>query len=120
MDHERAAAKRHAFIDEIKARQRNIVWPDALVNSRAVDVFLWRGSSDAPLVQRIGAWLFGLLYLGFGVVLWSIARREKLLPLAVISAASFLLGAKIFLNGFLKKRRFGKDSRVPKSHDTTP
>ena len=35
-------------IEAIKAKQRNTVWPDTMVNSRGVDAFLWRGDPDAP------------------------------------------------------------------------
>jgi hypothetical protein len=52
MKHHKADGQ-HSFIETVKARQRNVVWPDPLRNSRAVDVFLWRGSTKPPLVQRI-------------------------------------------------------------------
>ena len=66
---------RDGVIEEIKAKQRNTAWPDTIVNSRGVDEFLWKGSSDAPLVQRIGAWIFGLTFV-LGSVGW-LARRTK-------------------------------------------
>jgi hypothetical protein len=49
--------------DDVRARQRNTVWPDTLRNGRVVDSFIWKGSPDATLVQRIGVALFGLLFL---------------------------------------------------------
>jgi hypothetical protein len=55
--------------DDARSRQRNTVWPDTLRNGRFVDVFLWRGSPDATLVQRIGTTLFGLLFCCPAVVL---------------------------------------------------
>jgi hypothetical protein len=65
------------LIDETRAKQRNVVFPDTVRNARSVDAFLWRGSPDAPLVQRIGAWLFGSM---------------------------FVLGVKVFLNGCKRRK----------------
>jgi|SRR5271163_3212864 len=100
-DHER-------LIKEIKAQQRNTVWSDALVNSKSVDEFLWKGSPDAPLVQRVGAWMFGLFFILFGFVFMDIAyEKHDGLFGVLLSFGWFLLGGKIFLNGF-KKRRIKK------------
>ena len=100
---------RQKFLDEIEANQKNILWNDTVRNGRGVDAFLWKGSPDATLVQRVGAWLFGLTFLGFGVVFLTIARRlgreEGTLALAitaVVSMGLFLVGGKICLNGFQK------------------
>jgi hypothetical protein len=37
-----------SFVDEFRARQQNIVFPDTVRNGRSVDSFLWKG----PQVQR--------------------------------------------------------------------
>jgi hypothetical protein len=49
-------------LNEIHARQKNTVWPDLMKNRALVDSFLWKGSSEATVVQRIGIALFGLLF----------------------------------------------------------
>jgi hypothetical protein len=100
------------FIDGVRASQRNIVFPDTVRNERALFAFLWRGSPDPSLVQRIGAWLFGLMSIGFGAVyLWQ-ARGDLshkgwtgfvLLPL-VISLGLISVGVRTFRNGFPKHR----------------
>jgi hypothetical protein len=56
------------LIEDVSAKQRNTVWPDAMINSKGVDEFLWRGSPDAPLVQRIGAWIFGITFMFLGAM----------------------------------------------------
>jgi predicted cobalt transporter CbtA len=38
-------------------------------------MFLWRGSPDATLVQRIGAWLLGVTFLGLGIAILMLARE---------------------------------------------
>lgn len=93
-----------SFIEEFKAKQENTVWPGPLQNAKSVDEFLWKGSPDAPLVPRIGAWIFGLFFIFVGVASIDIASEKHSLLTAVISIAWFLIGFKVFLNGFQKRR----------------
>jgi hypothetical protein len=91
-------------IEAIKAKQRNTVWPDTMVNSRGVDAFLWRGDPDAPLVQRIGTCVFGLIFILIGLGWVDAAFEKHDLVFGVLSIAWFLIGGKVFLNGFRKRR----------------
>src|SRR5579862_9565643 len=59
--------------EEIRARQENIVWPGPLVNSRGVDEFLWKGSPNPTVIQRIAAWIFGLTFIGMAFALLALA-----------------------------------------------
>ena len=88
------------FIDEIGQRQRNIVWPDPLVNSRGIDAFLWKGAERPTRVQRIGAWLIGLFELGLGLqgLIWAIEKRSFLFGL--VSIVVLIMGARSFRAGF--------------------
>jgi len=52
-----------SVIDDLKAKQRNLTWPDVLRGNRSVDEFLWKGARDAPMVQRIGAIILAVAYL---------------------------------------------------------
>src|SRR6266436_6347938 len=61
-------ADRRTFIDDVRDREKNILWPDAMRNARSVDAYLWKGSENAPLVQRIGSWLIGLCLIVYGLV----------------------------------------------------
>jgi hypothetical protein len=97
--HERTAGLRR-FIEEIKAKQRNTVWPGPLLNGRSVDAFVWKGSPVASLVQRIGLWLIGSFYFAVGVLLLSLARRGQSLVLAIISVGAISIGLRVFFNGF--------------------
>ncbi len=47
----------------LELQQRNTVWPDTVRNARNVDAYLWRGNPNAPMVQRIGAVIWGLSFL---------------------------------------------------------
>ncbi len=116
MDHRRDLDK---FIDESRASQRNFVFPDTVRNGRAVDVFLWRGSPDPPLVQRIAAWMFGLLFIGSGLLLFSVAAPKILeedrswIGVAVIALTSLffvLIGMRIFRNGFPRRTKPAQNS----------
>ena len=91
------------FIDEVRARQRNIVFPDTVRNGRAVDVFLWRGSPNPTLAQRIVAWIFGIVFLaaGLSTLALAVAIHDHDSLITWIPAVPFLyLGIRIFRNGF--------------------
>jgi hypothetical protein len=53
------------FIEEMQSRQRNIDWPDRIRNAWRVDEFLWKGVARPIPVQHIGAWMFGIVFLGW-------------------------------------------------------
>lgn len=97
---ERPEFQRQKLIEEIKAKQSNILWPDAMKNSRGVDEFLWKGAPNAPLVQRIGAWIFGIFFLMAGVSFLDVAY-EKHDPLILLMGLAFFgVGIRVCLNGF--------------------
>ena len=91
------------FIKELNAKQKNLVWPDFVVNGRAVDAFLWRGSPNPTLVQRIGACLFGSIFIGLGVLL--LFNRTYSWLYVPISWGTILLGLRFCRNGFRKRGR---------------
>jgi hypothetical protein len=99
------------FIEESRARQRNIVFPDTVRNFRSVDTFLWRGSPNPTLVQRIGAWLFGVTEMGLGggggTLAFNAYEQDRDLAdfgimtlLALFCAA---IGIRTFRNGFPRR-----------------
>jgi hypothetical protein len=105
------------LIDETRASQRNIVFPDTVRNGRAVDVFLWIGSPNPPLVQRIGAWMLGLLFMGFGLAFLGIAREDRhgdglifTLVVGLVALVSLLVGARVFRNGFPRRIKSTENS----------
>jgi hypothetical protein len=91
------------FVEDIRASQRNTLWPDLLVNSRNVDKFLWKGSPNPTLVQTIAACLFGLTFFIAGIATLRFARQEGL-PVVIIGVGALLLGVRVFLNGFPKRK----------------
>ena len=105
MSHHRSLDK---LIEKTRTSQRNIVFPDTVRNGRAVDVFLWRGSPNPTRVQRIGAWIIGLLTIGVGIGFLYLAvkaRIEEGFSFSVVAEAAFALavawlGIRTFRNGF--------------------
>jgi hypothetical protein len=81
-----------------------VILPESLNTSRAGDKFIWRGGTEAPMVQRIGVWVIGLLIIAAGGFSLDYARRGGSFFGRVVSLTMVLLGAKIFRNGFLKRR----------------
>lgn len=103
MRHDKPDDPTPRFIDQIGLKQRNICWPETLANGRSVDAFLWKGALHPTVVQRIGAWLFGLTFFGMGLVMLSMAREHRSLPSILFSYLFILLGVKVFRNGFRKQ-----------------
>jgi hypothetical protein len=103
------SSRQNRIIEEVKAKQRNTVFPDTVRNSRNVDAFLWKGSPDAPLVQRVGAWIFGLFFLLCGVTCLGLALKSHSWADVLYSVVGFLIGGKVFLNGF--RRHKAKSSK---------
>jgi len=93
------------LIENVKNKQRNTIWPEALNNSRDVDEFLWKGAPDAPLVQRVGAWLFGMVFVLVGVGWFAAGYARNWWIFCLLSFVWFFVGVRVFLNGFRKHRR---------------
>jgi hypothetical protein len=101
MTHEQEPDK---FIDEIRARQRNIVFPDTVRNERPLFDFFWNGAPDPPMVQRIGAWMAGLFLVVTGLLAALSARDGGNLLGLGTSLISVGVGIRIFRNGFPRRR----------------
>ena len=101
------------FIEETHASQRNIVFPDTVRNGRSVDIFFWRGSPNPTIVQRIAAWMFGLLFMTLGLQVFSMAVQERVqygfsISLVIMLGMSLpfvLIGGKVFRNGFPRRAK---------------
>lgn len=102
-------------LEEIKTRQKNTIWPDTLLNGRSVDEFLWKGSADAPLVQRVGACIFGATFMLLAVALIEADREaspdRKSIAFVILAVLFFGVGLKVFVNGFRRRRKVAKNSQ---------
>ena len=92
-----------ALVDELRSRQKNIVWPDPLRNSRNVDEFLWRGSPSATPVQRLGAAIFGIFFAAIGAANMDLGHGRHSTVQFVIGLLASLLGLRILANAFRRK-----------------
>ena len=92
------------FAEEVAAKQRNLLWPDTLVNSKSVDKFLFTGCANPSLLQRVGAWIFGLMFFVLGVVSVEIGRQTDTSPYKFVGLLFVLLGVVVFRNGFPKRK----------------
>ena len=89
--------RRQRFIGQAKTERVR----DSLVNSNAaVDIFLWKGSPNPRIVQRIGAWLFGLFFCTLGAAMIGDAQEERSVSVGLFALGWILLGVKVFRNGF--------------------
>ncbi len=90
---------------ELEDKQKSTLWLDTLRNGATVDGFLWKGSPNATLVQRIGLTLFALLWSMPGVLLLGFGFAEPgpvwfRVVMLVLALPFLLLGAKLIANAF--------------------
>jgi hypothetical protein len=100
----------HKLIEDYREKQRNIVWPDPLINATRADRFLWNGSPNPTRVQRVASWLVGSVLFAQGLSLFGWAIRERasfgsVLILVSLASAFTFGGIRIFRNGFGKRVR---------------
>lgn len=95
-----------AFIEELRDRQRDIVFPDTVRNGRNVDLIMWRGNPDAPLIQRIGIGLFALLFLGWAIALIALALESGAdnWPLIAVALPFLFVSIRLGMNTFRRKQ----------------
>jgi hypothetical protein len=88
------------IIEDVKLRQRNAVWPDAMVNSSSVDALLWKGSPNATKVQRVGIAIWGMAFACVGVFCELLAYEKRNLIPAFFGSLPLAVGARLFRNAF--------------------
>lgn len=86
--------------EDVELRQRNTVWPDTMRNGITVDGYLWKGDPNAPRIQRIGAFMFGLIFLFMAGIWFYLARRDIFWPLYLFAAAFGYVGCRLLRNAF--------------------
>jgi hypothetical protein len=88
----------HEYLIETERSQSNILWEDAHKNAASVDRLLWKGRSDAPMVQRIGIAIFAFLFLPAGLGLALIGTEQGSSFAYVIALLSILIAGRLFWN----------------------
>ena len=99
------------FLEESRQRQRNVVFPDTVRNTRSLDAFLWKGSPNPTRVQRVGARLFGITFIGLGGCLITFVDAGRsdgewvtAFVLTSMSLGAIALGIRTFRNGFPRRK----------------
>jgi hypothetical protein len=88
------------LLEDVELRQRNTVWPDTLRNGMTVDGYLWKGNPNAPMVQRIGAVVWGLSFL-LAAAMWGyMAAKYSFWPLYLFAAGFGYVGFRTASNAF--------------------
>ena len=91
-----------SYIESVEARQKSILWPDVLRSGRSVDKLLWKGASDAPLVQRIGIMILASAYLIVAVVFIAMAAEQGSWLEGVFASVPFGVGGWFIRNALRK------------------
>jgi hypothetical protein len=79
------------------ARSAHAKGPSAPV--RSATEFFWRGSPDASPIQRIAAWLFGLMFLIGGIFGFALALEQNWIFGEPLSLLPILIGLRVCRNG---------------------
>ncbi|MGD0628661.1 MAG: hypothetical protein ABR987_04880 [Terracidiphilus sp.] len=88
------------LIEDVRTKQGNTLWPDAMANSSSVDALLWKGSPKATKIQRIGIAIWGLAFVCIGAACDLGAYEKHELPLMFFGILWLALGTKLVLNAF--------------------
>jgi len=95
--------RREPFEEEVRARQRNTVWPDPLRNSSSVDRLLWKGSPNATLLQRVGVAIFASAFLIAALNFGEMAYRKQSIFFFFFALFWAVISGRLFLNVFRRK-----------------
>jgi hypothetical protein len=95
--------------DDMRAKQRAIVWPDVLFAGRNFDQFLWRGDPNATIFQRIAMALFAFLFLlpaiGIAIVTWHLQNWGDRFAGIIGGLVALLWGLGIGRNVFRRREK---------------
>jgi hypothetical protein len=90
------------YLNEVESRQRNLTWPDVLKSSRSADEVFWKGSRNAPMVERIGTMVFAIAFFIAALGLVGLARQNGQPLIAVFALLPLGIGA-LFTRNALKR-----------------
>jgi hypothetical protein len=93
------------LVGDIERRQRNITFPDAMLNSSNADDLMWHGSPRITKVQRVGVGLFGIAFLMASVGLGNIMVQDRAWPALVVSTGFAYVGYRLLRNSIRKSDR---------------
>lgn len=102
-------AEGHREPDKSPGHAVEIVFPDTVRDGGEAEEFLWKGLPNPSLVQRMGTWILGSLFMGFGFVFVLFAlhalhgNETSLIGFVVfvlIAIVTFLYGVWQFRLGF--------------------
>jgi len=91
--------------DDVRARQRNTIWPDTLRNETTLLGFLWNGCPTATGIQRAGIAVISLIFFlvpSLGLLYVAALKAETRSPLVpvLVSAPVLAIGCKLLLSAF--------------------
>jgi hypothetical protein len=99
--------KLQGMMDDLAAKQRNILWPQSLRNGRNVDTFLWKGAEKPTASMRIGAFLLGTIYLISALAICYASAEGGSILGVLISFGFLYLGARVLIRSVPKKEGRG-------------
>ena len=97
------------MLKEVERKQGAATWPETLEAGHSVDEFLWKGDPKATPVQRMGLFIFAVMFLGLfvGFVVFTFIDRywtNKLMGL-FFATLTGIFGFRFLRNAFRHKKR---------------
>jgi hypothetical protein len=89
------------LVDAVESKQRNITWPDVMINASNADELMWKGSRRITKVQRVGVSLFGLVFVLSGISLANSFHKGSWVGIP-IGIGFALVGCKLLWNSVRK------------------
>jgi hypothetical protein len=96
--------KLQRMMDDLDAKQRNILWLQSLKNGRNVDAFLWKGAEKPTASMRIGAFLLGTIYLISALAICYASAEGGSIFGVLVSFGFLYLGARVLIKSIPKKK----------------
>lgn len=101
--------------EDVEARQRNTIWPDAFRNSAIIDAFLWKGDRNAKPVQRIGLIILALFSLLLCLFLITVPFQKNFeggSSIVFLAALiPLLVATRLVRNAFLRPPKHRKEGQ---------
>ena len=93
------------WLSRTARRQQNLIWPSAIYDGRLVALLALKNLRDATPVQKLGVALFALGFLTTGLIVLSMAKAERSVPVAIVAYILTLGGAWLLWNALRRPRR---------------
>jgi hypothetical protein len=92
------------MVDDLRARQRNTVFPDGRAGGGRLDALLWKGSDTLSGIQRVGIAFIGLFMVMIAVAFAAEAATDHSILWTSFAIGLLYVGARVLFNSIPKRK----------------